>query len=306
MAAQERELDGVDCDDLANQLPGARPAMTANEQMSKSERYMAFLLRELPRLEPHALARRWLRPGFWRKIKRRDVLTAALKEVSAREQDGLCLEFGTFEGNSMRHSAKMLPGRRFYGFDSFEGFPDDGRPDWKQDFSVAELPDVPENVTLMKGYFSETLAPFLAANTDPVAFVHVDCDIYSSTIEVLGPLHAAGLLVPGVVVAFDELINYPNYLWNEMLALFELTEDTGLSFEWLALHDKVYGVEQSIGMLEAGTYPNWHASRANGYWEQAAMVITEPGASAMPLSAEVAAKARELAPRFDAVSERHR
>ncbi len=59
------------------------------------------------------------------------------------------------------------------------------------------LPEVPANVTLHQGWFEHTCRVFLEAQPRArVAFLHVDCDIYSSTATVLrasGPAARAGL-----------------------------------------------------------------------------------------------------------------
>lgn len=146
----------------------------------------------------------------------------------------LILEFGVWKGRSINWIARHFPERTVYGFDSFRGFPDDGRSDWQQNFSVAGKPAVLPNVRLIEGYFSYTLPSFvgLLQPRQKVGLLHIDCDIYSSAHDVfrrLGP-HIG----PGTVIVFDELINYAGFADNEMLALYELLTAKGLSFEWFA------------------------------------------------------------------------
>ena len=62
-----------------------------------------------------------------------------------------------------------------------------------------------------------------------IAFVGIDCDVYSSAREVLFGL--GDRLRPSTILYFDELINYDTILWNEMLALFEFLEATGMGVE---------------------------------------------------------------------------
>lgn len=257
---------------------------------------MAFLLAELPRLRRARVRRRWLRgPGRW------DALDAAIEHVSDHDV-GIALELGVYRGKSITRCAKKRPRTRFVGFDSFEGLPEDGRRDWKIDFAVEDLPRVPTNVELVKGWFSDTLPRFLAANPDPIKFVHIDCDIYSSTCEVFRALEAADRLMPGVVLCFDELLNYDRYLWNEMLALFEMLERTGLGVDWLAVAGGVYALGETIGHLERGTHPSWERSQATGFRPQAALLLTARRAEPRwPVSE---ALARDLAARFDALGER--
>jgi Macrocin-O-methyltransferase (TylF) len=93
------------------------------------------------------------------------------------------------------------------------------------------LPKVPANVTLVKGWFEDTLPKFLAKNPGPVAFLHVDCDLYSSTSCVFGFL--SDRLVPGTVILFDELLGYPGWQQGEWKALREWMEKTGNEVEYL-------------------------------------------------------------------------
>ena len=62
---------------------------------------------------------------------------------------------------------------------------------------AASLPKVKENVELHKGWFNESLPPFLEQHPGPVAFIHVDCDLYSSTKTLLDLL--APRIRPGTV-----------------------------------------------------------------------------------------------------------
>jgi hypothetical protein len=236
--------------------------------LSKSERYMAFLYTSLPLLACTALPEA--------DASNRGAVLMKSAEFAAAHP-GMRLEFGVYKGNSIRACAKQWPKQTFYGFDSFEGFPDDGRKDWKQDFSVVELPKVPRNVELLKGWFSDTLPPFLESHPDPVAFVHVDCDIYSSTKDVFRILREHDRLKPGVVLAFDELINYRRFPWNEMLALFELLDDTGLGIRWMACHQKVRQIDEVLALIKGKSYPAWKDDLVAGYRQQAAGVLTDEG-----------------------------
>ena len=94
------------------------------------------------------------------------------------------------------------------------------------------MPRVPSNVVLHKGRFSDTIPQWLSTVAGPVAFIHVDCDIYSSTVEVLEGLYAR--MQPGTVLLFDEYFNYPNWEQHEFRAWRELVEHRSLSYEYLA------------------------------------------------------------------------
>jgi hypothetical protein len=255
--------------------------------VTRSERYVAFLLSTLPKLAAKPL----YSPGWRLPVRRFAVLDAAVRRLGRRP--GLALEFGVYRGASLVHLARKMPRRTFYGFDSFSGLPADGRPDWQMDFAVGELPSLPANCTLVPGWFSDTIPAFLAEYPGEVAFVNIDCDIYSSAREVLFGL--AERLRPGAVLYFDELINYDTFLWNEMLALFEFLEETGFGVEWIAAHSRVRELEGALDALDTGHYPHWTDDVAAGYRRPAAAVLTERNDDLGPVDEAVG----ELAARFD-------
>ena len=76
--------------------------------------------------------------------------------------DGLYLEFGVQHGVSINMSSSILPNQQFYGFDSFEGLPEE----WDNGKRILKKgtlsrngipPTVNDNVTLIKGLFQDTL-----------------------------------------------------------------------------------------------------------------------------------------------------
>jgi hypothetical protein len=162
--------------------------------------------------------------------------------------DGLMIECGVADGASLRHLARDSA-RRFHGFDSFEGLPEAWAGTFEQKGKFGRsgtLPEVPSNVALHKGWFEQTLPAFLAAHPDDsVAFLHVDCDIYSSTVTVLRML--ASRLRPGAVLVFDEYFNYPNWQRHEWRAFQEFIRDTGLSYRYLGFAQKNGHVAVRLG-----------------------------------------------------------
>lgn len=121
------------------------------------------------------------------------------------------LEFGVWQGTSLSSwlALNLHPASRFFGFDSFEGLPED----WghfavlhKQGtFDMGGSPPAIDDgrVEWVKGYFQETLAPFLEGYEPKHRLVvHCDADLYSSTLYVLTVLNP--YLVPGTIVIFDE------------------------------------------------------------------------------------------------------
>ena len=149
-------------------------------------------------------------------------------------KNGLFLEFGVFEGKSINHMSKLLPKKQIYGFDSFEGLPEDwytGYEKGKFDLN-GNMPVCNENVTLIKGWFNDTLPDFLQKHHENVAWVHMDCDVYSSTKYVLDTLY--NRLDTGTIVMFDEFVGHIGYEKDEMCAFQEFIENTKLKFKYIA------------------------------------------------------------------------
>lgn len=153
--------------------------------------------------------------------------------LSLRPKRGLLLEFGVYGGKTINHIAARTPEELIYGFDSFRGLPEQwtGSRYSPTNFDRGGvLPKVADNVRLMAGWFEETLPPFLAENREAVSFVHIDCDLYSSTRYVLTAL--ADRLAPSCVVVFDEFFNYHGYRLHEYRAFYEFISDTGRRYSF--------------------------------------------------------------------------
>jgi hypothetical protein len=163
------------------------------------------------------------------------------KDMVVPSCDGLWMEFGVFRGDSLRHVAKWKAAycgnksQPVYGFDTFSGLPTDWRPGFgRGTFAIPneKAISVPSNTVLVKGLFIDTLPTQLRlidreyqCNT-PVAFVHIDCDIYDGARDVLFLLGSR--FVSGSILVFDELFNYPGYDRHEIKALYEFMSGSKL------------------------------------------------------------------------------
>lgn len=149
---------------------------------------------------------------------------------------GACLEFGVADGSTIEFFARIRPESEFFGFDSFIGLPEFWKDGFDQGrFSQPRLPPVPKNVELIKGWFADTIPAFFAKPEviqKDIAFLHVDCDLYSSTRDVLYGCAAA--LRPGTIVAFDEYFNYPGWKQHEHKALLEFAREKSMGFRYIA------------------------------------------------------------------------
>ncbi len=205
----------------------------------------------------------------WREI----LMTEAQK--FGRHKD-VVLEFGVYKGRSTNLLARMLPNATVYAFDSFCGFPVDGRSDWQQDFSVDHLPKVRRNVNLQVGYFEKTLPVFIERHGNDirnrVGLVHIDCDIYSSTLTVFNAI--GEFLSEGVVIVFDEIINYPEFAFNEALALYDFLLRRGLDAKWSTNIGKMWLVDESE---ISASWIGWKDFRQHGFFQNQSVVLCNRG-----------------------------
>lgn len=165
--------------------------------------------------------------------------------VEAASLPGLYLEFGVGRGKSIRWIGTQVR-RTVYGFDSFEGIPEywNGNPIGA--FSQSKLPNVPDNVQFRIGLFDDTLPAFLEEHADPVAFLHVDCDLYSSTVTIFAALGPR--LQPGAVILFDEYYNFPRWQQHEFKAFQEFVTSSGLRYEYIGY--SVTGQQVAVRVLD--------------------------------------------------------
>ena len=165
------------------------------------------------------------------------------------ETDGLHLEFGVGRGKSMRWIAPRVDGP-VYGFDSFEGIQEHWNGNPIGSFAQKSLPKVPDNVEFVKGYFDATLPGFLQAHDGAVAFLHVDCDLYSSTVTIFDQL--GDRLQPGAIILFDEYYNFHRWQQHEFKAFQEFVESSGMRYEYIAF--SVTGQQVAVRVLENPLY----------------------------------------------------
>lgn len=191
----------------------------------------------------------WNVPTF---KKRKDLFAHCLNIANTNP---LYLEFGTYKGNSINILAKLRPQQPFYGFDSFEGLPENWTLGCKKGaFSMqGNLPAVRSNVTLIKGFFEVSLPPFIMAHKhEKIAFLHIDCDLYSSTKTVLENLYP--LITNGTIICFDEYYNYPDWENGEYKAFLEFTTTHKIEFEYVGYIRM--GSQMAIKIIERGRGSN--------------------------------------------------
>ena len=171
----------------------------------------------------------------WHYLKNLDLKKATLVgsntktiELALQEAklDGLVLEFGVYNGKSIRNIA-YLTNSVVHGFDSFKGIPENWNDEPGGSYSAnGTLPEVPNNVTLHEGWFEKTIPKFKNENIGPIRFINIDCDLYSSTKTIFDLLGSQ--ITRGTVIVFDEYIGYKSWKEDE----FKAFQEAVIQYQW--------------------------------------------------------------------------
>ena len=145
------------------------------------------------------------------------------------------LEFGVGSGNTTKIIKDTFGDKfKFFGFDSFEGLPEDwtGTTHSKGDFTTNGIIPEIDGVKFYKGWFEDTIHEYLK-DADTIALLHVDCDLYSSTKTIFNNLYP--YIKKGTLIAFDEWCYNFDERCNdhEQKAFYEYVKEHDVKFEFI-------------------------------------------------------------------------
>lgn len=199
---------------------------------------------------------------FLLKDQRIDMFKNAMTYVNYEMVEGDILEFGVWAGKTLailgylhQFQYPKYEDRKLYGFDSFQGLQNmsEYHPRWHEGICnvnyegghpVCKKGDkVDESVVknlfqyyklnepiIKKGFFNETLKSTINYEVKKVALVHLDCDLYESTIQVLEGIEP--VLSSGALLLFDDYYHYKaNPRMGQARALTEFIEKFGHKWE---------------------------------------------------------------------------
>jgi hypothetical protein len=175
--------------------------------------------------------------------KRHLLFEKVIAHYQLEKKEIIYLEFGVAHANSFRwwlaHNSNA--NSKFYGFDTFEGLPEDWGGFFKKGDMSSDIPQLNDNrATFVKGIFQDTLNNFINSNVielkNKQKIIHMDADLFSSTIFVLSQLYQ--YLNKGDIILFDEF----NVANHEFFAFDILTKAFYVKLKPIAAVNNFYQV----------------------------------------------------------------
>ena len=153
--------------------------------------------------------------------KRIDGFAYILQQYKLQHEPFSYFEFGVASGVSFEWWLKNAchPASSFYGFDTFEGLPEDWGLFFKKGAMAHNMKTIADDRHMfIKGIFQDTLAGFIKEHTATLSLPRrkvllLDADLFSSTIFVLSQFYP--YLKKGDLIIFDEF-NVPNHEFMAM------------------------------------------------------------------------------------------
>jgi O-methyltransferase len=194
-------------------------------------------------------------------------LETAIQFAVYNDVRGDYLEFGVYTGSSFAHAwhyyqafwegfrqrnkvaDPAMGRRRFFAFDSFEGLPATDQselpPHWRGQAamsysqanflnSIEQAGVNPADVIAVPGFFDKSLTDAVRQehSLTAAAIVHVDCDLYESTVPVLNFIRP--ILADGCTIVFDDWFYFKGHPAKGERAAFE---------QWLAKNPDIVASE---------------------------------------------------------------
>lgn len=191
-------------------------------------------------LDSFAFAKENMTEAFYF-LDRFEGLTLLIKEALKRfPSRNTILEFGVYKGGMINFQAKQFPRIEFIGFDSFEGLQERWAgmaPEKSYDLG-GRLPKVRRNVILVKGWFDQSVPLWKKKNPSSriPLLVHVDCDTYAATVDVLQL--CSEYVEHGLIFHFDDYFGFPNWRNGGYKALQEISQTLKWNLTYLAYGTK--------------------------------------------------------------------
>ena len=176
------------------------------------------------------------------------------KAMDSMKIQGDIYLFGIWSGMSTKLISESLNDAEYYnmyGFDSFTGLPEEtvGIPKY-HNFDVGAYSSLDlyggknackvsteilngignKKLSFISGFYDDVLTKDLAKSMKPASYVDIDCDLYSSTVDILTWMLTNKLICKHTVIYFDDWGSTQEYKGGESLAWKEAVEKYGIKY----------------------------------------------------------------------------
>ena len=140
-------------------------------------------------------------------------------------------EYGVWRGEAFQYLIKTF--KKGYGFDTFEGIPEDWHDEKAGTYSSdGNIPQI-EGGEFIVGKFEDTLPGFFSKPRPKASIINFDADLYSSTICALN--FSKPVIDKHTILIFDEFIANATWEQDEYKALNEFCFNNNYTYEVLAI-----------------------------------------------------------------------
>ena len=140
-------------------------------------------------------------------------------------------EFGVWRGISFKYLINTF--KKGYGFDTFEGLPEDWHDTKKGAYSAEGIIPQIDGGKFIKGKFENTLPGFFSEPRPMASIMNFDADLYSSTLCALN--YSKPAMDQHTILIFDEFIINESWEQDEYKALNEFCSKNNLSYQVIAI-----------------------------------------------------------------------
>ena len=151
--------------------------------------------------------------------------------IEHSKRDRPFYEYGVWRGEAFQYLIKTF--KRGYGFDTFQGIPEDWHGEKAGAYSSeGNIPQI-EGGEFIVGKFEDTLPGFFSKPRPNASIINFDADLYSSTICALN--FSKPIIDKHTILIFDEFITNKNWEQDEYKALNEFCFNNNFTYEVLAI-----------------------------------------------------------------------
>ena len=140
-------------------------------------------------------------------------------------------EFGVWNGVSFQYLINTF--KKGFGFDTFTGLPENWHNEPTGTYSSFGIVPKIKSGEFIVGRFEDTLSDFFSTERPMASLINFDADLYSSTFCALN--NSKKVIDEKTILIFDEFIMNDKWEEDEFKALNEFCDNSGFSYEIIAI-----------------------------------------------------------------------